>query len=325
MNIEKVTYFTVKSAIKKYGSISPYIDQLVKSKDVYTRDTIGSFGEGNAVQKRIIDNLKDDIPGIDIEVIFPGSHSNTYWFFTPELKAYSGTITASDKVFALKQSGDENIDLFARMANREILKEAEKSEDFVINRDIEIRERKREMKNQKRAEEVPELTGEFDEDLKILMSWSRCFREFSDVIEGNMLNTSNRALHRIGRATYALDNDPIGRRCEEVTIYRAMPVDGLIEAGDWVSDSFEYAEGHLSNTDGESFVESEDVPQSEVYLATDGNEYLYIPEGTWNNFESLEELWKATCPKKRMEYPKVKPRKYANIMKEKSGNADMTP
>ena len=325
MYIENFTNRRIADAIEKDGSISPYIEKVFKNnKEIHTKGTIDKFGDENPVQKKIFKKLKEEYPHLDVEMAIFDIEESTCWIFTADLKGYMGLLIEDSEMFTMSDGDDENNVKLIRLLNDLSYKQSEKNEDFVIKKDIEKREKDRRVKNQARAEDVPELTGEFDEDISALMNWSRCFREFSDIINGNMLNISNRALHRIGRATYSLCNDPIGGE-EEMTIYRAMPVDKQIEAGDWVSNSFEYAEGHLSNTDGASFVESLDVPQNEVYLATDGNEYLYIPAGTWDDFDSLEDLWKSSCPKKKMEYPKVKPRKYSCIIKEKNGDCEMAP
>lgn len=319
---EKLSYMRLKEAQENHESLSAFIDQILSSSKLFTKSNIASYGKDNELESELLGKFREDHPNEDIEFIIGGERNNVFRFFTPELKVFNVMKTASGKLFTAKDVSGDSVELFLRMINRLIIEEAEKSEDYIIAKDLREREHKQAVTYQHRASSPPALTGDFDKDLSIVMNWSTCFREFYELIDGNVLNTSNRDLHRIGRATLSLSCDPIGSKDEFITIHRAMPAGSEIEVGDWVSTSHSYAEGHLTNTKGLSFVDSIEVPQSEVYLATDGNEYIYIPDGTWGDFESLEDLWQADQPNKPMEFPKLQARAYDEIMAEKNSALD---
>lgn len=164
-------------------------------------------------------------------------------------------------------------------------------------------------RRQNRLKDIPEMPHDFDTAIQELADWAENKEEFKQALAPDMMDISDRNLTRLGRATMALEPDEYEQADRgEVTIYRAMPDDQEIEAGDWVSFSEEYAAGHESNV-GESGAHTVgvEVDGKDVWwYGADENEWVYIPEGTWGNIESVDELWDSlTDGSKPDKYPTI--------------------
>jgi hypothetical protein len=177
----------------------------------------------------------------------------------------------------------------------------------------------------KRVENAPKLSGDFKADLQALADYAENFEEFERLLTADMLDTSNRNRTRLARATIALEpnaitaanvveNEPalvedyslygtpgekavastLQSKSKQATIYRGMPADQKMEAGDWVSFSKAYAKGHESNVDGKAATKQKTVSKEEIYwYGADVNEWVYVPKGTFGEVKTLRELWES--------------------------------
>lgn len=189
-------------------------------------------------------------------------------------------------------------------------------------------------RRQKRVENAPKATGDFDADLKAYADYAEDFREFQDLLSADMLDISDRNRTRLARAAIALDPDAdtaanvvdtqpfmvedaqkygtaaeraaanaITSKSKQITVYRAMPADAKMEAGDWVGLVKSYAKGHESNVqEGKAATRQKTVNKEELYwYGADFNEWVYVPKGTWGDYTSLQEVWQALAPGKPMQ------------------------
>ena len=196
-------------------------------------------------------------------------------------------------------------------------------------------EREEHQRRERRINEAPDATGDFDADVKSLANYAENFQEFRRLLTADMLDVSDRNRTRIARAVIALDPDvetaanvvelqpamiedaqrfgtpeesaaanTIASDSDNITIYRAMPKSGKIEAGDWVGVAKRYAKGHESNVTGEKAVtKQKKVSKEDLYwYGADFNEWVYIPKGTWGKYESLEDVWRDLAPGKPSTY-----------------------
>ncbi|AUR93205.1 coil containing protein [Vibrio phage 1.185.O._10N.286.49.C2] len=196
-------------------------------------------------------------------------------------------------------------------------------------------EREEVRRREQRINDAPKATGDFDADVKAFAEYAENFQEFTKLLNADMLDVSDRNRTRIARAVIALDPDAetaanvtqlqpsmiedaqrfgtpeerdaanaIASEGDSVTIYRAMPASGKIEAGDWVGLVKRYAKGHESNTTGEKAVtRQKKVNKEDLYwYGADFNEWVYIPKGTWGKYESLQDVWDDLAPGKPLRY-----------------------
>jgi len=209
----------------------------------------------------------------------------------------------------LSESDGLTLNIFSRVFNDIKNKDPavqEEARDAKL-RTAEIRRR------QDRMSDIPEVSADFDLAIQELADWAENFEEFKAALAPDMMDISDRNLTRLGRATMALEPDEYEQASGDVTIYRAMPVGEDIEAGDWVSFNEEYASFHESNVnegDGANTVAVEVDGKDVWWYGADQNEWVYIPEGTWGNIESIEDLWQSlTDGEKPDSYPEIEGQK----------------
>lgn len=190
-------------------------------------------------------------------------------------------------------------------------------------------------RREQRINDAPKATGDFDADVKALAEYAENLQEFNKLLSADMLDVSDRNRTRIARAVLALDPDvetaatitelqpamiedaqqfgtpeerdaanAITNTGDRISIFRAMPESGKIEAGDWVGLVKRYAKGHESNTVGEKAVtRKKTVNKEDLYwYGADFNEWVYIPKGTWGKYESLQDVWDDLAPGKPLNY-----------------------
>jgi hypothetical protein len=190
-----------------------------------------------------------------------------------------------------------------------------------IENDLKNRMKRVEVKRAARVSSLKTLPEDFWESIQHLAKWSTCFDEFSDVIyhNGDSRICSDRAIGRIHRALYALDN-PRERSDEEFTIYRASGHDDEIEEGDWVTDDESYAEIHLRKSlNSKGCIHEVTAYKDEVYFTGCPSEAVYVERGTWKNFDSLESVYsELTKETKPLRYPEIKARTIEEINKDQS-------
>jgi hypothetical protein len=193
----------------------------------------------------------------------------------------------------------------------------------IIADDLRQRTHRVELNREKRIDSFRDAPDDLWEALDCLAKWSTCFDEFKDTIEsnGNVLNSSNRNLGRISRATYGLDN-PQHKSEDQINIYRSSGDNEEIAEGDWVSISEAYAEQHLhKNLDSTCCVHNITAYPDEIYDTSSPDEQVYVPRGTWKDFDSLESVYLAiTNESKPLHYPEVKARTIEEINHEKSND-----
>ena len=164
-------------------------------------------------------------------------------------------------------------------------------------------------RRQERLKTIPEMPADFDQALQQLADWSENLEEFKKALNPDMFDISDRNLTRLGRATMSLTDEFETAGTEgEVTIFRALPEGEEIEAGDWVSFDEQYASGHETNVGEEGGTTvSVEVAADEVYHpGADENEWVYIPNDTWSDITSVDELWQSlTDGSKPDTYPEV--------------------
>jgi len=196
-------------------------------------------------------------------------------------------------------------------------------------------EREEHQRRERRINDAPKATGDFDADVKSLAEYADNFQEFNRLLTADMLDVSDRNRTRIARAVIALDPDvetaanvielqpdmvedaqrfgtpeekaaanAISSDSDKITIFRAMPKSGKIEAGDWVGVAKTYAKGHESNTTGEKAVtKQKTISKEDLYwYGADFNEWVYIPKGTWGAYTSLSDVWSDLAPGKPLTY-----------------------
>jgi GNAT superfamily N-acetyltransferase len=196
-------------------------------------------------------------------------------------------------------------------------------------------ERNETSRREQRINDAPKATGDFDADVKSFAEYAENFQEFKRLLNADMLDVSDRNRTRIARAVIALDPEvetaanvtelqpamiedaqrfgtpeernaasAIANSGDRITIYRAMPESGKVEAGDWVGLVKQYAKSHESNTTGEKAVTRQKTVNKEdlYWYGADFNEWVYIPKGTWGKYESLRDVWSDLAPDKPLNY-----------------------
>lgn len=201
----------------------------------------------------------------------------------------------------------------------------------------EKRRQEREIAKQRdeRIKNAPKSTGDFDTDIQSLAEYAENFEEFKQLLSADMLDVSDRNRTRLARAAIALDPEvetaanvvemqpdmiedalrygtpeeksaasAINSKAKKLTIYRAMPASAKIEAGDWVGLVEGYAKGHESNVIGEKAVTRQKTVNKEdlYWYGADFNEWVYIPKGTWGDYQSLQDVWEKLSPNKPLTY-----------------------
>ena len=252
--------------------------------------------------------------------------------------ALNGELYRASKTGVRKVERDEALQLLSTKINqaqqsREKTPEQEAAEKAEIERQTAEREEVR--RREQRINDAPKATGDFDADVKAFAEYAENFQEFTKLLNADMLDVSDRNRTRIARAVIALDPDAetaanvtqlqpsmiedaqrfgtpeerdaanaIASEGDSVTIYRAMPASGKIEAGDWVGLVKRYAKGHESNTTGQKAVtRQKKVNKEDLYwYGADFNEWVYIPKGTWGKYESLQDVWDDLAPGKPLRY-----------------------
>ena len=181
-----------------------------------------------------------------------------------------------------------------------------------------------ERRRDRRIQDAPKLSGEFNADLKTLADYAENFEEFKRLLSADMLDISDRNRTRLARALIALDPDAerastimeqqpdmvedaqrygtpsekaaanaLNSKSKRVTIFRTMPSGAAIEAGDWVALVKSYAQSHSGNvTEGKATTRQKTISKDDLYwYGADFNEWVYVPSDTWGNYTSLEDVW----------------------------------
>lgn len=166
--------------------------------------------------------------------------------------------------------------------------------EMTLANDFRDFKRKIESERRHRLENYPELSGNFWGDIHTLFDYCDNYSEFHELVEATSVHSMNdRHLSRLSRATIAFDEDVMDQLASG-RVYRAVPVDvDDIEAGDWVTFSEDYAECHANEMReyGEEYhVISLDVEEG-LYMLTDQNEYVFLPQDLWGGSSSLKEVW----------------------------------
>ena len=192
----------------------------------------------------------------------------------------------------------------------------------IIANDLKKRTFRAEQARDTRVQSITKVPSDFWEAIDHIAQWSTCFEEFNAVIENNssILDSSNRNLGRLSRAILALDN-PNKLSDEQITIYRAANHNAQIEEGDWITTNPNYAETHLQNNlFSEGDIHEITAYLDEIYDTSSENEQVYVPRGTWKDFDSLESVYETiTQNNKPMHYPEIKARTIEEI---KQSNED---
>lgn len=247
-------------------------------------------------------------------------------------KLLSHIMTESGQVYRVIHSKNEAVPLTE-----------EESQNFTVNtisgvfRDVrnnspeeqakQAEERARleeERRRDRRIQDAPKLSGDFNADLKTLADYAENFEEFKRLLSADMLDISDRNRTRLARALIALDPDAerastimeqqpdmvedaqrygtpsekaaanaLNSKSKRVTIFRTMPSGAAIEAGDWVALVKSYAQSHSGNvTEGKATTRQKTISKDDLYwYGADFNEWVYIPSDTWGNYTSLEDVW----------------------------------
>lgn len=181
-----------------------------------------------------------------------------------------------------------------------------------------------ERRRDRRIQDAPRLSGDFNADLKTLADYAENFEEFKRLLSADMLDISDRNRTRLARALIALDPDAerastimeqqpdmvedaqrygtpsekaaanaLNSKSKRVTIFRTMPSGAAIEAGDWVALVKSYAQSHSGNvTEGKATTRQKTISKDDLYwYGADFNEWVYVPSDTWSNYTSLEDVW----------------------------------
>lgn len=181
-----------------------------------------------------------------------------------------------------------------------------------------------ERRRDRRIQDAPKLSGDFNADLKTLADYAENFEEFKRLLSADMLDISDRNRTRLARALIALDPDAerastimeqqpdmvedaqrygtpsekaaanaLNSKSKRVTIFRTMPSGAAIEAGDWVALVKSYAQSHSGNvTEGKATTRQKTISKDDLYwYGADFNEWVYVPSDTWGNYTSLEDVW----------------------------------
>lgn len=203
-----------------------------------------------------------------------------------------------------------------RIMNQRIISHERNMPENIVKNDIQKRKNKIRRSIENRYAEMPELHGEFISDLETICEHARNREEFKEFIamSDSVFNLSDRNLTRISRATICFEGESLslGKEHNEelIRIYRAMPSGSLIEEGDWVTTSQDYAENHVRLTgDQDCIVDYIDVSPNDVYSVNDENEAIYAPLSAWKGATSLDEVWALFAnPHKPLSFPEVKAR-----------------
>lgn len=206
------------------------------------------------------------------------------------------------------------------LINRRIYSYENSKPEVKIRKDIEKRKRKRQAEIERRYSEIPELTGDFQDDIKTLCEYSKNREEFKEFLRmaGGVFDMSNRNLTRLSRASICFEGESIAENCnnEDVRVYRAMPLGSIIEEGDWVTLHRDYAEDHEKSLidEPETVVDYLDVSSNDVYSINDQNEAVYAPLDSWMGAKSLNEAWAIFSPPgKPLKFPDIKERTLSEI------------
>ena len=205
--------------------------------------------------------------------------------------------------------------------NSVIYKEESNKPSMIIQRDIDSRKNKRRRQIEARFSSIPNLSGDFRDDVQAICDYSRTREEFLEFMDmaSSVFNMSNRHLTRISRATICFDGESLGDEGSDsnIRVYRAMPSGCIIEEGDWVTTSEEYASAHSDSLDeSDVVVDYIDVSSYDIYSINDENEAVYAPIEAWGGVSSLNEVWENYADQnKPLSFKEIKPRTLSEINK----------
>lgn len=327
----KISYFDIKENIREHQSIAFALKHIQASPNVMMPDDAEKhFLKTSASNENMSlqDYFNQAFSDRNDNFLFAICRSRSYYLIG-EKGSVTRLLMPSKGNILMPIKKDEELDTLTHVLKSEQENAKQQNPDYVIEKDFQRRKQNFILQRQSHIEQVKNDTPEdFWDALRHIADKSICYEEFAEIIHGSYdpRDLSNRNIGRISRATYALD-EPNKTNSREVTIYRALPIGYVIEEGDWVSTSEGYASSHECNSpSGTGITISMNIRMDELYETSSVDELVYVPNGTWKGFDSLESVWDSlNQDNKPRNYPCIEKRTIGDIMREQKSSFDPTP
>jgi hypothetical protein len=288
----RFTYRSLRSAIDEEGTMEKLVSVIKDSPEFIPLEKItdalneNSIVEMNGTGEAYFDNFKRE----NDSLLFAIKKERSIILVGQKATAVDVLFT-KDKNFIMKHT-DENMSKLCGVLNRVHHEAYFNVPENVINKDYENRLAKAQHKANELFTSLGPIPDEFWSALEFIANASPNYEAFHEqLFNVSMFDLSDRNFTRLSRATIALGNEN-KLSDSTVTAYRALPDGYSIETGDWVTTDKQYADDHLENTlDGKGCVASIEVSGDTLYETSSVNEQVFVPRGTWNDCESLKDVW----------------------------------
>jgi hypothetical protein len=288
----KFTYLALRTAKAEQGSIESLLTVIKDSPDFIPLEKITealhkySIVELNGNAGSYFDNFKTE----DDSLLFAIKKERSIILVGQKATAVEVLFT-KDKNFIMKHT-DDDMSKLCKVLNRVHHEAYLNVPENVINKDYENRLAKAQHRAKELFIALGPIPDEFWSALEFIADASPNYEAFHEqLFNVSMFDLSDRNFTRLSRATIALGNENKPSD-STVTAYRALPDGYSIETGDWVTTDKQYADDHLEKKlDGQGCVASIEVSGDTLYETSSVNEQVFVPRGTWDNCESLKDVW----------------------------------